>query len=295
MTDEQYPRGAGDDADPQALADVQRLLAGLTHLRPDESDMSDEPMPDWAWARISSALEAEAAAMSPVSRSSRSRLVRWGGGLVAASVAVLAVGVAVNVSSGSGGGGAVVADAAPSAEAQAQTLSLEADAVSEEAGAAPEAAAEGPAVAEPFAQQRQINFAGMVPPALSLTGSRTNYLKKDMQGQVTEALEEHGMAPISAMPSPEPTVVEVEGDVPEEGFLATPQTLRDCITKLTTSPTSTALMIDTSMYEGRQASIVVAPDYDVPASQAPDLSMIEVWVVDPDCQVTWQMRFRLGR
>ena len=291
MTDEQYPRSADDDADPQARADVERLLADLTYLRPDESDISDEPMPDWAWTRISSALHDEAAAMSPASRSSRSRLVRWGGGLVAASVAVLAVGLAVNVSSGSGDGGAVVADAAPSTEAQ--TLSLQGADTDEQAGA--EAAPERAAEAEPFAQQRQINFAGMVPPALSLTGSRTNYSKKDMQGQVTEALEEHGLAPISAMPSPEPTIVEVEGDVPEEGFLASPRALRDCITKLTTSPKSTALLIDTSMYEGRQASIVVAPDYDVPAAQAPDLSMIEVWVVDPDCQVTWQMRFRLGR
>jgi hypothetical protein len=291
VTDEQYPRSAGDDAeDPQALAEVERLLAGLDFLRPDESDTPAESMPDWAWARISSALQAEAASVSPASHPSRSRLMRWGGGLVAASLAVVAVGIAVNVSQGSGGG-AVVADAVPSAETEARALSLSGDAAAEEsAGApAPGAAAEG-ALAPP----RQFNFAGMVPPALNLMGTRTDYSAKDMQGQVTEVLEETGVAPMASMPSPQPTM-DVPDAVPAVGFLASPRGLRDCVTKLTHKGTSTALMIDTSTYEGRPASIVVAPDYDMPDSQAPDLSMIEVWVVDPDCQVTWQMRFRLGR
>ncbi len=106
MTDQQYPRSTDDEADPEVLAAVQRALADLTFLRPDEgapdASPAPEPMPDWAWARISSALSTEAAHAEPSARHPRSRLVRWGGGLVAASVAVLAVGLGVQVFSAGG-------------------------------------------------------------------------------------------------------------------------------------------------------------------------------------------------
>ncbi len=142
-------------------------------------------------------------------------------------------------------------------------------------------------------RQRQFSFAG-IPPILKVLGSTTDYTPATMQDQVTSALAAEGMVPMKEMPSPSATV-DVPADVPAEGFLATPESVRDCITKLTNNQASTALLIDQSRYQGEAASIVVAPDYDVPAAQAPDLSMIEVWVVDPECDVTWRMRFRLGR
>lgn len=290
MTDEQYPRSVDDDADPEALAAVQRALADLTFLRPDAEDgIAATPMPDGVWERISAALAAEGAPAATSRPAGSSRLLRWGGGLAAASVAVVAVGVGVTAFQGSG---AIVAGDAPVATAAAELAPLAETAPEADSADGVEAADEAAPAA--LAAPRQFSFAGMVPPALSLVDSRTDYQPAALQGQVTRLLERVGFTPKQAMPTPS-EAMDLPEDVPATGFTSSPRSLRDCITKLTEQEDSTALMVDRSTFEGQDAGIVVAPDYDVPAAQEPDMSMIEVWVVDPDCDVTMKIRFRMGR
>lgn len=262
MTDDAYPRDLDDDVDPAELAAVQQVLAGLAFLRPDETGSPDEtqpePMPDWAWDRISTALAAQAvAAPSP----GRSRLARWGGGLVAASVAVLAVGVGVTAFQGSGAGDAVVAGDAAAPAASMAALSAEA----------------GP---------ERLAFAG-ISPAQMLVDSDTDYTAAGLRSQVRSVLSSFGVGDEQqakqVMAADAPVELETDG-VPATGFLSSEESLRDCITKLTRDAEATALMVDRSTYEGQDAGVVVAPEA-APATSVPDVSELQVWVVDEDCDI----------
>ncbi|MBI1349588.1 MAG: hypothetical protein GC156_00545 [Actinomycetales bacterium] len=295
MSEEQFPRSADDDVDPEALAAVQRALGDLAFLRPDDGDPASttEPMPPWVWDRISAAL-AEAHDPQPTGTPHRrSRLSRWGGGLIAASVAVLAVGVAVTAFRGTSG--TVVAGEAPAADAGAAVM---ADSAAVESAPQQEAVAGAPAPSpRMLAGPRSLSFAG-IPPIRKILGTSTDYSPSAMEGQVTATLEQAGVLPASDMPSPEPTVevpTELSASAQQTGLLQSAQALRDCVTRLTHKGTSTALVLDQSTFKGQPASIIVSPDYDVPAAQAPDMSLIEVWVVDPDCNITWGMSFRMSR
>lgn len=267
-------RPIDEDVDPQALAAVQEALAGLAFLRPD--DATSDPMPDWAWERIAGALAVEAAASTPPRRTSR--VTRWAGGLVAASVAVLAVGVAVTAFQGNGDGGAVVAD-----------------------GSARDGAASTMAVAEPLAESfaapaspvpdarlaagpEQLTFAGMVPPVLRLVDSDTDYTSAGLGGQVERVLARFGMAPASMETEDliEAPMAVAMPDTEAEGFLSSAERLRDCITRLTEAADSTALLVDMATFEGQAAGVVVAPEY--PVASEPQLTELEVWVVDPECE-----------
>ena len=110
------------DADTAFVTDA---LAGLAFLRLDSygspAGPDVAPMPDWAWARMTTVLAAEQAGASP---RRPSRLARWGGGLVAASVAVVAVGVGVTAFQDSGSGGAVVAGSSADAPAAADPAAV---------------------------------------------------------------------------------------------------------------------------------------------------------------------------
>jgi hypothetical protein len=257
-------RLVGDEPDPESLAAVQRALGSLEFLRPDAATTA-EPMPDWAWARITAALATESGATAPPRRS---RLTRWAGGLVAASVAVVAVGLAVTSFQGSGGSDAVVAGAAPEADARAF------------AEAAP-----GP-----------LSFAGMVPPVLRLVDSDTEYTRSGLEGQVEQVMDSVGLAPqdmTSADLVQAPTEV-VMPTAPGPAFWTSAERLRDCVTKLTEVQESTALMVDVATYEGQAASVVVAPEY--PAGPEPVMSELEVWVIDPECEEPMMaMRLQVAR
>jgi hypothetical protein len=295
MADENYLRDLDDDVDPAELAAVQQLLAGLAFLRPDQTPAATgsepEPMPDWAWERIRTALAAETArAAAPVP--GRSRLARWGGGLVAASVAVLAVGVAVTAFQGSGSGDAVVAGGEQAPVASAAALLAEAPVDDTAAGAAaapnadaPSADAKEGAGAELFSTPERLSFAGMVPPAQMVVDSDTDYTSGGLRGQVRSVLSQFGMADQQeaekVMTASAP--VEVE-DVPDSGFTATAESLRDCIDRLTADADATALLVDRATYEGQDAGVVVAPE-DAAATSAPDVSELQVWVVDEDCDI----------
>lgn len=260
MADESYPREVDEQVDPDDLAAVQRALAGLVFLRPDP-DASDEPMPDWAWDRLRTALAAETARATDPRSSGRSRLARWGGGLVAASIAVVAVGVGVTTFQGSGSGGAVVADEAAARAASAAALVAE---------SGPEALA----------------LAG-ISPAQMLVDSDTAYTAEGLRTQVRSVLTAFGVGDTQQakqlMTGDAPGQVEAAG-VPSTGFLSSEESLRDCITKLTQDADATALMVDWSAYEGQDAGVVVAPE-DESLASPPDMSALRVWVVDEDCDV----------
>jgi hypothetical protein len=268
MADENYPRDVDDERDPADLAAVEQALAGLDFLRPDflrpDGPEPVEPMPDWAWDRISTALAAETARAAAAPASGRSRLARWGGGLVAASVAVIAVGVGVTAFQGDGSGDAVVAGAANAPAASVAALSAEA----------------GP---------QSLAFAG-ISPAHMLVDSDTDYTSTGLRSQVRQVLSAFGVGDQEqakqAMAPDAPVEVEVDA-VPRTGFLASEESLRDCITKLTEDAEATALMVDRSTYEGQDAGVVVAPEDEAVAS-APDMDELLVWVVDEDCDILVQ-------
>jgi len=263
MADENYPRDVDDQVDPDDLAAVEQALAGLDFLRPD-GPVDAEPMPDWAWERLSSAFAAETARAEAAPASGRSRLARWGGGLVAASVAVVAVGVGVTAFQDNGSGGAVVAGSG-------------ADAAAPAASAAALMAEAGP---------ENLAFAG-ISPAHMLVDSDTDYTATGLRSQVRQVLTAFGVgdeAQAKKVMTEEPTVQVDAVGVPTTGFLATEESLRDCITKLTQDADATALMVDRSTYEGQEAGVVVAPE-DAPIASAPDMNELLVWVVDEDCDI----------
>lgn len=265
MDDDQSPspdsvaRITGDEPDPTEIAAVQQALAGLDFLRSGGPEPT-EPMPDWAWDRLSIALAAQSAPAS-----SSSRWIRWGGGLVAASVAVLAIGVAVTAFSG-GNDPALVAEGAT--DATAAKLSAEAPAPAAEALVSP----------------RMLSFAGMVPPTLRLVDSKTDYTSPTLTTQVSTVLHDMGMEPVQAEQAmSEPPAEVAVPDTDERSILGSSRMLRDCITKLTEVANSTALLIDWATFEGRDAGVVVAPEYLTPT--APDLTELDIWVIDPNCDV----------
>lgn len=252
-----------DFPDPQQVERVRSVLAGLDFLRPDDPAVSrasdpaaaDEAMPPWVWDRLTLALAAEADA--PATRRTPAWM-RWGGGLVAASVAVLAVGVAVTTfSDGSGSD-------------------------------------QGPTT---------MSFAGMAPPALRLIDSETDYTAADLGAQVSTVLAEMGMEPEVAMtamkqaPAEMPMPAEIVTAAPEPiAVLESPRSLRDCITKLTNLATSTALLIDWSTFDGQEAGVVVTPEYPQEAGRPvsePDMSELDVWVIDHDCDVKAGIHIRM--
>lgn len=260
------------DPDPADLERVQAVLSHMSFLRP-EGDSgadggSDEPIPPWVWDRLTAAIAAES--MGPASRP-RPGWMRWGGGLVAASVAVLAVGIAVTSFSG-GDDQDLVARSAPEAAMEQ----------------APQA----------------MSFAGMVPPALKLIDSKTEYTPAELGDQVEEILTEMGMEPEAAMDAMEqaPEVMPMPAEMmpalsaavaDPASVLTSPRSLRDCITKLTNLATSTALLIDWATFDGQDAGVVVTPEYPETGTSQPDMSELDVWVIDHDCDVKAGVHIRM--
>jgi hypothetical protein len=291
MTEENYLHDADDAADPDDLAFAADALGHLTFLRPDASDEAEStPMPDWAWTRLTKVLAAESearahAASSPAhGRSSRG--VRWGGGLVAASVAVVAVGLGITTLRGSGADVAVVAADAPSASVAAEAKAFSAQ----------EAPVAGDALAAADLQApRELSFAGFVPPVRKLIDSEMNYTSAGLGAQVRSVLAKNGMGSAdeteSMMAAPAPTAIAAPG-VPASGFTADADILRDCITKLADAA-ATALMVDRSTFDGSDAGVVVAPE-EGSAASSPSPTELQVWVIDADCNITTTIRISLA-
>ena len=293
MADENYPRDVDDDIDPADVAFVQSQLSGLAFLNPGSTAPLEpvEPMPDWAWERISAAMAAQAVvepAGGPPTSARASRTARWGGGLVAASVAIVAIGLGVSVvRGGSGADVAVVAGGAPATSAvTSQKLAEAAPAPSNAAGL----------TAEDLEAPNEFSFAGIAP-AQMLVDSDTDYTAAGLRRQVRSVLSEFGISneqqATAVMTEPPATEVVETLAVPPSGFTTDEQSLRDCITKLTKLAEATALLVDRSTFEGSDAGVVVAPEYVDAAAPRPDMSRLRVWVVDPDCDITMEIRIRM--
>ena len=306
--DDQFPRDAEDDVDTSFVTEA---LSGLDFLRadsaPSESAHADsapsDSMPDWAWARITTALAAEQAGSST---RRPSRLVRWGGGLVAASVAVVAVGVGVTAFQDSGSGGAVVAGSATSgASATAGSVPSAAASGAEAADAATAFEAAEPVTSESLTKElaasRELSFASMVPPVFRLIDSQTSYTAAGLKDQVEDVMASTGM-PASSTAVEEALAAPVEPvvmtDVPADGFTRSAESLRDCVTKLTKEEGATALLVDRSTFEGAAAGVIVAPEVpaaSVAPAEDPAVDELEVMVVDPDCNLIMKVWIGLTR
>jgi hypothetical protein len=160
--------------------------------------------------------------------------------------------------------------------------------------AAADAASLDPAILQ---APQALSAAGFVPPVTMLMRSDTDYTPDQLQTQVVDVLKEVGVDSAQAAEDLAGTVPDEQA--PDTGFTSSAERLRDCITSLTDSESSTALVVDRSTFEGQDAGVVVAPEYEAasstPASPAsrPDMSELMVWVVDPDCNVTMQLWIRL--
>lgn len=295
---------------PEVWQRLQQALAAEPAVSPPATPAIPTPAPatpaaDALGATDGPSAEPEVAEVVPMRRQP-SRAARWAGGLVAASVAVVAVGFGVTTFQG-GGGGAVVAGDAPAPNTAAEALTAAPEAKAGAASADPSALALAAPSTDPSTPTAEsgtsyldgpetMTFAGMAPPVLRLVQSDTAYTEDGLRGQVSDVLDEIGLsepeAVVEAVTDPEPEV-----EVPAEamgGFAATESALRDCITKLTSETSSTALMVDMATFEGREAGVVVAPEYPMssPEPSAPMTTTLEVWVVDPECDVTMKIRLR---
>ena len=286
--------------DEERFDDVSAALAEVSFLNP--SSETSEPIPDWAWDRLSTAIGTEAAARAvaqhdnvvPLSRatetppSSRSsRGMRWTGGLVAASVAVLAVTVGVQVMGGSSASNNVVAGQAPTITQTSAALKETTPFSADEAPAAAAPAAAGGA--SPAADARALGGPLVEQPAKLVVDSNTKYTEAGLSGQVTALLNRLGVhsAQEAALMPPQPTAMPVE-----DGFTSSWAQLRDCLSWLAKSPRAQALVVDRGTFEGADAGVVVVPASELPASVSPpptatiesSMGAMDVWVVDPSCR-----------
>lgn len=292
---------AGDPGLPE-FDEPMAMLAGLTFLRPDApNDPAIGPIPAWAWDRIDAALTAESqdrsaaeatadavvvpldSAPSRASRSGRAGY-RWVGGLVAAALVVVVGGVVVtSLRTTSDSSDAVVA---------AVAFATTENAAAEDA-AAGTAATGGPVAVAEAAPAPKMGGSGWVQPARMVLASGTDYTPAALGTQVTNLLDGVGIDTADearAMP-----VDAALASVGTGGFTASMPALRDCVTALTESTQSQALVVDRATYQGNDAGVVVAPTYDdataTSVSPAPtttlttDMGELDVWVVNPDCSV----------
>jgi len=310
------------DAEP--FDDVTAALAQVSFLDPTTAQ-SEPPMPDWAWDKLSLAIGTEASARAaaehdnvvPLNRTTEappstrsSRGLKWAGGLVAASVAIVAVGVAVSsVQTTSGpsvvAGEAVQASLTGPAPASVQALVAQDKAIPGSADATAPLAAPAPASAQAFSTPTQSepptadapatgptpSFRSgptIVQAARMVTATQTDYQTEQLPGQVRTLLSDVGVdSPKEA--SAMPTVAALPGG---DGFTATWDRLRACINWLTHATDAQALVVDRGTFEGDAAGVVVAPadaDNPDPSTPAPtvtvdtDQGRVDVWVVTPQC------------
>jgi len=253
-----------DELDPRLDPEVEaRVIDALARLRPDEDP--DPPttsaIPPQVWARMERAIAHESGLRTGtvVELAPRRRALKWAGPLVAVSAVTLGVVVLTNLPTESpdvvASNTAVVAEAPPADEPEA---------------AAPLAKATSP---------ESIVQAGFIPPALGVVDSPENFTPDSLRAGVTEVLETLGVRSAADMQSmaltpAEPPVDEVA--------------LRECVTELTQSPTSQALLVIRATYDGAQAGVVVIPAVMMTDVGALDLTQISdptlhIFVVGPQC------------
>lgn len=274
-----------DDVTSFDDARVRSALAGLTHLT--EAAPTVGPVPTEVWARMERALSLEAAERVLVRsgvaegrvadlgaerrRRRQPRAIRWTAPLVAVSAVVLGVAVLTNINQGEPP--VVVAGAAPAAE---ETAAESPTAAEPEVAAA---SASAPA-AEPVAEAApQVVQAGFIPPARKVMVTAENFTSDQLTSQVAKVLTTLGIdevADIEAVPVEEIASAEVDAtDSAAERaantaadasataampmMVSEPQVLRECITDITESSASQALVVLLATFNGEEAGVVVIP------------------------------------
>ena len=274
-----------ESIDESQFDDIRAVLGDLAFLDP-ASAPAPVPMPEAVWAHLHDALAAEAVeragadhadvvVLTPTNHPSRT--MRWAGGLVAASVAVVAVSLAVGaMRAGSDdpvtvAGGAAITTA-PAATAQDRAAEL---------AATPEAATGDTMVAQAVP--------AVVPAARMVMSSKTDYLPEQLPEQVVSLVKKAGFTTLEEAMA---KVVPQTSMPVADGFTASWEALRACLTWLTQSPGTQALIVDRATYAGNDAGVIVAPA-TVPAddsqTSSPTVTVesrygaFDVWVVDADC------------
>jgi len=258
---------------PQEQAQLAAALQEVRFLAaPDSPDAFTEPgavMPTEVWNRLVAALDAQPALASVTPLRSRRRLLP---GLAAAAVAVIAIGVGVSVMRPAASN---VADApVVSSASTAPVATVDTAASAAKTAAAPAAQeslqapppTDGPMVGAVAPQTR-----AMIMPARFLMSSGTQYTSAAFDQQVDGLMQKVGVAsPALADAVPTPTAMAVVG---EAGFTADLGALRDCITGIMHSSSSTALIVDRATFDGRDVGIVIVPQ----------VAEVDVWIVGPSC------------
>lgn len=283
-----------DELDDAQLDALRAALGDASYLDPaSETDPDSMPdaMPEEVWGRLLGALDTEAASRAatdhenviglPVRATAppRSRAMRWAGGLVAASVAAVAVGLAVGTLGSRTDDTAVVAGSAPITAASSTDSRTNEGSDAPALGGIPEAL-----TADTMAT------ATLAPAARMVMSSKTNYLHGQLPAQVVSLVKNAGFTtPEEAMAK----VVPPPSMPVKSGFTASWEALRACITWLTQSTDSQALVVDRATYAGSEAGVIVAPaivaDAD-PSTPRPTVTLdtkygqFDVWVVNPECK-----------
>lgn len=252
-----------------------------------------EGMPTYVWEQIATALSLESAdrvvpdSPAPLGsdpsvlelESYRKRPIggKWVGGLVAVSVTFFAVGIGINVlNSNSTDQNFVVADAP-----------IQPDQVVDPGS---------PDFASP-----QIMQAGFVSPSVEVMESGSEYNTSNLKENVSRMLSKIGiekpmdifMTPVQSMDAKEMNNA--------TGMTGSWESLRKCVTEITKSDSSQAILVDRATFQGMDAGVIVIPiamfkGMDVATtndqrvqlalnleSLGADLGALDVWVVGPGC------------
>jgi hypothetical protein len=260
-----------DGPEPESLGEVADLdqewvieaLAGLDFLDPNR--VTPEPMPDAVWEQLNTVLSLEQASRSGGGASSEILSFPTGGrrrlnltsGLIAASVAFLAVGLAVVALRPTATSDVVAGSSADTVVAESS-------------------AANAP----------QVLQAGFVPPARAVTQSDMAYTPENVVGQIDSMIDGFGMSsPLEMLTMDSPKTMKKA--MRTSGFMASDEKLRNCITMLTKSDQSQALIVDRAQYMGSDAGVIVIPAFmAIDISSPPPSNMpitLDIWVVGPNC------------
>lgn len=251
-----------------------------------------EPMPDDVWASLQATIAAESAQRSAATAPGASRSSGRGRWLLVAAAAAAVVVV-----------GGVWINAKDNPPQPVATANL-ADDATESSMAAASGALSAPPVDAAAPSESSMQSVQATPrsnggavvqnasfPVRRVMATQTNYAKDSMPAQVGALLSTAGVRssgdiekalPVDAQPTP----------VGTNGFTATMEGLRSCVTAITKNAAAQALVIDRALFEGNDAGIVVMPaGSGGPDSATPTMTTeteagpLDVWVVEPDCAV----------
>jgi hypothetical protein len=128
--------------------------------------------------------------------------------------------------------------------------------------------------------------AGFVPPARAITQSDMAYTPENVVDQIDSMIDGFGMSsPMEMLTMQSPA--SMKKVMRTSGFMASDEKLRNCITMLTQSDQSQALIVDRAQYMGSDAGVIVIPAFmaiDISSPPPSNLPItLDIWVVGPNC------------